>query len=183
MRGGRRLLALIAVMLLVWGWEQWRGSPEPAAHRTIRAANGAEVHVIDGDSLRIGKDEIRIAGIDAPEYRQTCGDGAGGSWDCGKAARAELVRLAGAGGLACTERARDRYGRSLADCRTDAGDVALALARAGFVESAGDPRFDSPYADAIAAARAAKRGIWRGPHVRPAEWRKAQRPEQPRPSD
>ena len=32
------------------------------------------VRVIDGDSLRRGDAEIRLSGIDAPEYRQSCKD-------------------------------------------------------------------------------------------------------------
>jgi hypothetical protein len=34
-------------------------------------------HIIDGDSLRTGSEEIRPVGIDAPELRQTCRDGQG----------------------------------------------------------------------------------------------------------
>ncbi|MBS0504864.1 MAG: thermonuclease family protein [Proteobacteria bacterium] len=143
--------------------------------REIAATNSAQVHVIDGDSLKIGTEEIRIAGIDAPEYRQLCGDGSGGEWACGKAARDALAALVAAGDLRCTERARDRYGRALSDCRIRSGDVATALARAGFAESAGDARFD-PHEQEIAEARAARRGIWRGPHLHPADWRRAQRP-------
>ncbi|HLA03356.1 MAG TPA: thermonuclease family protein, partial [Aestuariivirga sp.] len=30
------------------------------------------VHVVDGDSLRKGDTDIRLHGIDAPEYRQSC---------------------------------------------------------------------------------------------------------------
>ena len=177
-KGKRFLRRLGAILLLVALALVARALNQGEPPREIIAANGAQVHVIDGDSLRIGKDEIRIAGIDAPEYRQLCGDGAGGQWACGKAAREALVALVAAGGLRCTACARDRYGRSLADCTTDAGDVAAALARAGFAEGAGDDRFD-PHEREIAQARAARRGIWRGPHVHPADWRKAQRPEQP----
>lgn len=163
--------SLVLFVLLIAAWLLVERSESP---RPIRAAQGEAVHVIDGDSLRIGAEEIRIAGIDAPEYRQTCGDGAGGQWPCGKAAREELARIAGAGGLSCTARARDRHGRTLADCRTGAGDVADAMARAGLALGAGDERFDGREAE-IAEARAARRGIWRGPHLHPAEWRKMQR--------
>lgn len=138
----------------------------------IRAADGAPVHVIDGDSLRIGDREIRLAGIDAPEYRQSCDDEAGRPWPCGKAAREALVKLAAAGGLHCTGRATDRFGRTLADCRTAAGDLASALAAAGHALGARDERFDSR-ARETAAARKARRGIWRGAHQHPADWRKA----------
>ncbi len=138
----------------------------------IRAASGERVHVIDGDSLRIGGREIRIAGIDAPEYRQPCFDAAGQSWACGKEARAALEALAKEGALSCTSRAKDRYGRALAQCRTAKGDIATRMARLGWALAARDDRFDVPE-DAIAAARAQRRGIWRGPHEHPAEWRKA----------
>src|SRR5918992_4757425 len=44
------------------------------------------VDIIDGDSFRRSKDEIRLNGIDAPEYRQSCHDKAGRDWDCGREA-------------------------------------------------------------------------------------------------
>lgn len=179
-RGKRIFRRLGAILLLALLAIVARMLNDREGAREIVAANGADLHVIDGDSLRIGKDEIRIAGIDAPEYRQLCGDGAGGEWACGKAAREALVALVAAGDLRCTERARDRYGRALSDCTAGARDVAAAQARAGFAEGAGDSRFDSHERE-IAEARAARRGIWRGPHAHPADWRRAQRPEQPRP--
>ena len=37
----------------------------------------AQVKVIDGDSIFIGKREIRLSGIDAPEYKQSCYNAAG----------------------------------------------------------------------------------------------------------
>ena len=172
----RRTGAILFLILLAIAAREWKRGES----HEIAAANGAQVHVIDGDSLKIGTKEIRIAGIDAPEYRQLCGDGSGGEWPCGKAARDTLATLVAAGDLRCTERARDRYGRALSDCRTRSGDVATALARAGFAESAGDERFDS-HEPEIAEARAAQRGLWRGPHLHPADWRRAQRPEQPKP--
>src|SRR5262245_59324026 len=49
------------------------------------------VHVIDGDSLRTGSEEIRLVGIDAPELRQTCRDGQDREWSCGRAAKARLA--------------------------------------------------------------------------------------------
>lgn len=164
-----RAIALLILLVAAWAWIELRKEPP---ERTITAADGSAVHIIDGDSLRIDGREIRIAGIDAPEYRQSCGDGKGGSWDCGKAARDELVRLAGTGGLACDTRHADRYGRLLATCRSKAGDIGKAMALAGLAIGAGDKRFTEPSAE-IAAAQKAKRGIWRGPHQRPADWRRA----------
>jgi endonuclease YncB( thermonuclease family) len=134
----------------------------------IRAASGESVHVIDGDSLRIGAREIRIAGIDAPEYRQTCSDAAGRTWPCGKDARTALEAITREGALSCTKQAEDRYGRALARCTTAKGDVATRLAGLGWALDARDKRFEAPAA-AIREARAARRGIWRGAHQHPIE--------------
>ena len=42
------------------------------------------VQVVDGDSLRRGETDIRLYGIDAPEYRQSCRDQHGTEYSCGK---------------------------------------------------------------------------------------------------
>ncbi len=157
------LLALLAGLAL---WLEHRPAQE------IGAGAGGRVHVIDGDSLRIGGREIRLAGIDAPEYRQTCSDAAGNSWPCGKEARASLEALVRQSKLSCAARAEDRYGRALAECRAGGRDLARELARQGWALGARDPRFEEPAAE-IAEAKAGRRGIWRGAHQHPAEWRKA----------
>lgn len=166
--GAWSLLALLVGLAVLL--EQRRSPAE-----TIASGENKAIHVIDGDSLRVDGREIRLGGIDAPEYRQTCKDAAGMDWPCGHEARAAMERLVAAGGLVCRKSAEDRYGRALSTCRTKGGDLAEALARAGWAEGAGDPRFTEPQA-AIAEARRAKRGIWRGTHQRPAEWRKVNAP-------
>ena len=34
----------------------------------------SRIHVVDGDSIFIGEREIRLSGIDAPEFYQPCWD-------------------------------------------------------------------------------------------------------------
>jgi endonuclease YncB( thermonuclease family) len=160
-------LLLIALFALAVRLERGFGRSEQ-----IKAASGEAVRVIDGDSLRIADREIRLAGIDAPEYRQTCLDEAGRAWPCGKEARTALEQMLAEGKLSCTKKAGDRYGRALAHCRTQRGDVASRLAGLGWALDARDERFEAPV-EAISQARSAKRGIWRGRHQHPAEWRKA----------
>ena len=95
------------------------------------------VHVIDGDSLRTGSEEIRLVGIDAPELRQTRRDGQGREWSYGRAAKARLAEPVAQGNVACSPRGRDRYGEYLqAGCRqTVAGRKArVSLKSEGYRE-------------------------------------------------
>jgi endonuclease YncB( thermonuclease family) len=163
-------LLLAAIVALALRLER-----SPLVQEEIKAASGESVHVIDGDSLRLGDRELRIASIDAPEYRQTCFDEAEREWPCGKEARTVLGRLVKRGDLSCRKEAEDRYGRGLARCTVKGGDVATLLAGEGWALDARDKRFPAPL-KAIDEAKAAKRGIWRGRHQHPAEWRKAGRP-------
>ena len=73
--------------------------------------------VIDGDTLAIGVERVRLQGIDAPELDQTCG-----VWLCGRAARDELRRHIGLGQITCVPDGKDVYGRWLATCSTAVGD-------------------------------------------------------------
>lgn len=49
--------------------------------------------VIDGDTLEISGERIRPHEVDAPESWQTCGDGDGGTYRCGRQAALELDRF------------------------------------------------------------------------------------------
>jgi endonuclease YncB( thermonuclease family) len=119
---------------------------------------------IDGDSLRIAGQEIRLKGIDAPELAQIC-TVSGRVEPCGRTARAALRRLL-AGGLAtCVSAARDRYGRPLAVCRVRGIDIGAAMVRDGQAVAFG------AYTREEAEAKARYAGIWAGEFERPRDWR------------
>lgn len=123
---------------------------------TAAAADG--VRVVDGDTLELGGEKIRLYGIDAPEAGQSCAKLGGETWACGKAAIAAVERLVAGGDLACDDRGRDDYGRTLAVCT--AGDVELnrALVDGGFAWSF--RRYSHDYDGAEDAAHARGVGIW-----------------------
>ena len=50
--------------------------------------------VVDGDSLTLGGEEVRLLGIDAPEYGQICGEGEK-IWRCGEVAKEMEERISG----------------------------------------------------------------------------------------
>ncbi len=166
------LLALAALAFFIWLAtlvDRYLGNPD----RIV--AGGQHVRVIDGDSLHIGDSEIRLYGIDAPEYRQSCTSENGEAWPCGREARAALERLANEPGLHCEALESDRYRRTVARCGSDDhADIGAVLVREGWAVSL-SPGNVPVYPFAEAVARANDRGIWRGDFVRPAEWREAQR--------
>ncbi|MCX7645078.1 MAG: thermonuclease family protein [Rhodobacteraceae bacterium] len=143
-------------------------APAPAAAQTVTGPARA----IDGDTLEIGGERIRLFGIDAPELAQGCSrDGA--DWACGRWARARLAaRLAGAT-IVCEGRGRDRYGRLVATCRAGGQDLAGLLVREGAAFAF--RRYSDAYVAAEKEALIAGRGIWAGEVEPPAALRAATR--------
>ncbi|KTE13989.1 thermonuclease family protein [Sphingopyxis sp. H115] len=174
LRWRRRLRSLAALLLLAaFALAAWAWFPAPAATVPL-------VHVIDGDSLTVRHEgallTIRLTNIDAAEYRQDCRRADASRWPCGREARAMLEKLAGGGPLHCEVAAKDRYGRTLAACRSrpfpDGVDLGAEMVRLG-----GAIATDDAYMVEESQAQAKRRGIWQGEFVRPADWRAAhQRP-------
>ncbi|MET3521448.1 MULTISPECIES: thermonuclease family protein [Mesorhizobium] len=128
-----------------------------------REAAGAAI-VNDGDSITLGATRIRMRGIDAPEYQQTCRrDGA--DYACGKLARQSLVQLIGGRPVSCSGWQQDRYGRLLGDCKAGGVNLNRAQVEAGWAVAYGDFEAEE------AGARAGKAGIWAGTFDEPQDWR------------
>jgi endonuclease YncB( thermonuclease family) len=136
-------------------------------------AISGRAEVVDGDTIRIGRDRIRLVGLDAPELSQTCADANGASWECGRQAKSFVVSLVSGRTLTCTTSRRDTYGRPLAKCDSGSGDLGALIVAAGWAVP------DSGYFDEANEARNARRGIWSGTFVTPAEWRRSQSGEWP----
>lgn len=134
-----------------------------------------EFTVIDGDSLRRGETEIRLVGIDAPEYRQSCADPAGRSYSCGKQAASALQILVASGKLVCESHETDRYQRALSTCRAGQVDINRQMVRDGWAVAYGFKGHEFDYAADEDEARRLKRGLWQGKFDRPSDYRKRQR--------
>jgi endonuclease YncB( thermonuclease family) len=124
-----------------------------------------KAYVIDGDTISISGNHIRLKGIDAPELTQSCGNVSAPD-ACGQASRQTLIRLIGGREVQCAGDGHDKYNRSLATCFI--GDVNLnrAMVETGQAIAYGD------YHDAEMQARSEKKGIWAGAFEAPQDWRK-----------
>lgn len=120
---------------------------------------------VDGDTLRIGETRIRLIGLDAVELDQTCVNGEGANWNCGREAQHFLASLIADATTSCASDGRDRYRRVLAHCRVGNGDLGEQMVRAGWAVA------ELQYGVALAEARFNGRGIWSGTFEDPAKWR------------
>lgn len=116
--------------------------------------------VIDGDTLEIAGQRVRLEGIDAPETGQTCGRKWFGHWDCGTAATAALKRLVGERRVDCESGGRDKYGRMLGWCSIDGRDINAEMVRSGMAWAF--VKYSTRYQTLEGEARRAKIGIWQG---------------------
>lgn len=140
---------------------------------TLAAANVIEgkAEVIDGDSLRVGGTEVRLFGVDAPEFTQTCFDN-GAAVPCGAMAKDALEGLIGGDVLVCVSHETDTYGRAVARCRTSGVDVGDALVSSGWATAF--RRYSDEYVAVEARARASRAGIWQWEFQSPEDFRASQ---------
>lgn len=102
--------------------EQWPGSVAGTAR------------VIDGDTISIRQQRVRIAAIDACEKEQS-GLLNGKTRPCGLVARSYLRKMIDGKHVSCRIVDVDRYNRSVGQCFTENKDIGLAMVRAGQAEA------------------------------------------------
>jgi endonuclease YncB( thermonuclease family) len=152
----RTYLALLVLALLT----------APASAQTAR--------VVDGDSLEVAGQKIRLIGIDAPEGRQLC-QRDGREWRCGDDATAALGALVAGHEIRCDVLGHDRWQRGLAVCFAGALELNREMVRQGWAlawypdrGAIPGPSYDAEQLE----AEQAQLGLWSGSFVPPWEWRK-----------
>lgn len=157
--------ALIAAVLIAFA------GPAAAADLAGRAS------VIDGDTIEIHSQRIRLFGIDAPESAQLCVGADERPWRCGQKAALALADHIGAGTVSCEQRDRDRYGRIVAVCFSGGDDINAWMVMEGWAVAY--RRYARDYAALEDEAKAAGKGIWASRFVMPWDWRRGDRIAQP----
>lgn len=156
-----RLLRGLATLAILIGVAVWA---IPRLDRLASVDRTGAVTLADGDSFVLSGERVRLRGLDAPEFGQTCRRD-GQDYACGRAARAELARLIGKSAVTCTGWERDKYNRLLARCTAGGIDLNRSMVEGGWAVAYGD------YAAEEADARGARRGLWAGEFDRPSAWR------------
>ena len=125
--------------------------------------------ITDADTIVIGGETIRLQGVDAPETDQICLDSRGGLWNCGIVARNRLIQYIGSRETSCATNGKDAFGRWLATCSTNEGDLSAWLVREGL--GMAFVRYSKAYVAEEAIARSAQKGMWAGAFIAPWDWR------------
>lgn len=118
------------------------------------------VTVIDGDTIRMNDQDIRLWGMDAPEEGRTCTRPDGTTVNVSQTAKAALVSLIGGRPVRCEYRNTDtRYNRPVDVCSVAGTDLGGAMVEQGHARDW--PRYSGGfYAGHEQRARAVGSGVW-----------------------
>ena len=124
--------------------------------------------IIDGDTIHIDKNKIRLHGIDAPETKQTCLLNSK-KWFCGKQSTIELKKLINDQIVKCNVNDIDLYNRFVAVCFIDTIDLNQWMVKNGWAIAY--RYYSDDYIIEEGLARGNKLGIWRSKFLQPYIYR------------
>ncbi|MDI9408198.1 MAG: thermonuclease family protein [Candidatus Pacebacteria bacterium] len=169
----KKSLALMAVIILGIGSSQLGYGQVKDGIRTERVTITGKAFVIDGDTLVIRSRHIRLQGIDAPEYKQTCQRPDGVTWGCGLVAARQLRQKLEGAKLTCIGEQWDKYGRLLANCFLGEQNLNRWVVASGWAIAY--RFFTTEFAPEEEQAKATKLGIWSSRFIEPYQWRQSHR--------
>lgn len=105
------------------------------AYANVPSVIAGKPRVVDGDTLVIDSQRIRLYGVDAPESAQQCLDPQGKSYPCGLVSKDKLAALIGSSPVSCAVRNQDQYGRNVAVCSLAGLDLNKWLTENGYAVS------------------------------------------------
>ena len=123
---------------------------------------------IDGDTLEVSGKRVRLFGIDAPEFAQTCQKD-GSSWACGQVAAQQLSSLIEGQQVECRGSGVDQYGRMLAVCSAGSEELNAVMVEQGWAVAY--RQYSDNYIAAEARARASQLGMWSSTFMLPSDYR------------
>ena len=147
---------------------QIKEAKSPQALPSSREPSVGRASVIDGDTIEIKGQRIRLNAMDAPESSQTC-EVDNKPYRCGQKAALALSDLLGARDVRCERTGSDRYRRTLARCFLGDLDVGRWMVENGWAIAY--RKYSREYVSVEERAQQKKLGIWAGTFMNPDEWR------------
>ena len=140
-----------------------------------------KVIITDGDSIKIGKQKIRLFGIDAPELKQICYNQSEVPYACGHEAKGILQMIIknkkflnhNKKYIYCYYSKRDKYNRILGECFLGKdGKYNINEWMVGLGHAVAYLKYSKKYSDWQESAKVNNMGLWSGTFEMPEEWRK-----------
>lgn len=128
--------------------------------------------VIDGDSIKISKKNVRLLYIDAPEYKQKCFDKNNNEYDCGIVSKKYLLNLLKDQEVKCYYNNKDMYNRFLAVCYVNNVNINKKLISDGMAVIYDLSKVSDEIINLESQAKSSAKGIWQGHFQLPKEYRK-----------
>ena len=125
--------------------------------------------IIDGDTIHIKNNKIRLHGIDAPETKQTCKID-NEEWYCGKQSTKELKKLINKQNVECVINDVDVYNRYIAICYVDEININQWMVKNGWAIAY--RYYSKDYINEEEYANNNKLGIWKSKFIEPYLFRK-----------
>ena len=151
------LLFLVALLILIdLSLQLYQGRTYAPPTHTITG----KAYVTDGDGIRVARHEVRIAGIDAPEWDQMARHRDGYWFNHGKRVKSALIQKIGGQHVRVRVHGTDPFGRLLGTVTCNGNDIAEWLVREGHAIAA----YSDRYMHVERQAREAKRGMWAHAH-------------------
>jgi endonuclease YncB( thermonuclease family) len=129
--------------------------------------------VIDGDTIKIGGQRIRLHAINARESSQTCLDAGGRSYRCGQRASFAVADQIGQRNVSCRQTDTDRYRRVIAVCDLMGVDLNGWMVRQG--RAIAYRRYGQDHGRDEDRARRERRRMWSGRFAAPWDRRRGNR--------
>jgi len=135
-------------------------------------ARGADIvgsaRALNGDTLELDGQVVRLYGIQAPHPKQTCRTHKGQVQQCGQIATLGLAALVRGPKIRCEAKGTNAQGEALAACFVGWMNVAEEMVASGYAVA--DPLTGADFQRAEAFAKARKEGLWRTEFTNPWEW-------------